>query len=106
MRFPSPRKPTPKNILQRAFNEGKYHQLVLEGRLQTITLEDKHPSPPRSGDPPCTRSQILVYITPDQKPVALVHQYVRPDGKLGGSGKPDPKMLVVNDETLSAQIDL
>lgn len=25
---------------------------------------------------------------------ALVHQYVRPDGSLGGSGQPDPKLLI------------
>jgi hypothetical protein len=26
--------------------------------------------------------------------VAVVHQYVRRDGSLGGSGNPDPKMLL------------
>lgn len=32
--------------------------------------------------------------------VALVHQYLRPDGSLGGSGKPDPKRLLLDDEIL------
>jgi hypothetical protein len=28
--------------------------------------------------------------------VAVVHQYLRPDGSLGASGLPDPKRLLVN----------
>ncbi len=32
--------------------------------------------------------------------VALVHEYRRPDGSLGGSGLPDPKRLIVGDEIL------
>jgi len=29
--------------------------------------------------------------------VALVHQYKRTDGKIGASGKPDPKKLRIGD---------
>jgi len=44
--------------------------------------------------PSGTRSQILHYYTRDLKiKVAIVHQYLRPDGTLGGSGKPDPKQV-------------
>jgi len=32
--------------------------------------------------------------------VALVHQYLRRDGSLGASGKPDPKMLFDRGELL------
>ncbi len=65
---------------------------------------DAHCDPRRSGQPPCTRSQLYLYSM-DGAPVALVHQYTRPDGTLGGSGMPDPKVLVLADgvTTLRAQ---
>ena len=44
--------------------------------------------------PVCTRSQILVYVDRDQKAVAMVHQYLKPDGQIGASGQPDPKWLL------------
>ncbi len=86
--------------LQEVFNRAKLHERIRAGELREILVKSSHPSPPRSGNPDCTRSQILIYATLDGKPVALVHQYMRPDGTLGGSGKPDPKMLVVAGETL------
>ncbi|MCY4437144.1 MAG: hypothetical protein OXE05_07405 [Chloroflexi bacterium] len=36
------------------------------------------------------------------RPVALVHQYLQPDGKVGGSGRPDPKWLRLPDGTIIA----
>lgn len=30
------------------------------------------------------------------KPVMWLHSFIRPDGKLGASGKMDPKRLLVN----------
>jgi hypothetical protein len=44
----------------------------------------------------CTRSQYLIYVDNNGKKVAGVHQYLRPDGKLGASGRPDPKELLIN----------
>lgn len=45
--------------------------------------------------PAGTRSQILHYYTLDLKSkVAIVHRYLRPDGKLGASGMPDPKQVL------------
>ncbi|MBI2907275.1 MAG: hypothetical protein HYX92_06425 [Chloroflexi bacterium] len=46
---------------------------------------------------------MLLYWTPDGAPVALVHQYVRPDGAIGGSGRPDPKRIVVGREVLAVR---
>jgi hypothetical protein len=37
--------------------------------------------------------------------VAKAHQYLRPDGTLGASCKPDPKKLVVNGEEWIADPD-
>jgi hypothetical protein len=34
------------------------------------------------------------YYLPDGTRVALVHQYLRPDGFVGASGRPDPNALL------------
>jgi hypothetical protein len=75
------------------FNEGGYWQKVERGQLHEKIIRDGHPSPATSRQPFCTRSQILAYLDLTGRKVALVHQYVRTDGSLGGSGKPDPKQL-------------
>ena len=41
-----------------------------------------------------TRSVIIAYLEPSGLRVAIVDQYVREDGSLGGSGRPDPKRLL------------
>ena len=43
--------------------------------------------------PPCTLSQMLAYVDASGTRVALVHQYLLADGRLGASGRPDPKEL-------------
>ncbi len=51
---------------------------------------------PPKHQPPGTRSQMVRYLDANGFEVARVHQYLRPNGKLGGSGRPNPKRLVVN----------
>jgi len=46
-------------------------------------------------------SQVLIYWDSQGNPVAMVHQYLRPDGIIGGSGKPDPKWVVVDDKVMA-----
>ncbi len=58
--------------------------------------KDRHLQQPRN-EPPCTRSQLLIYWTGQREPIALVHRYLRPDGSLGAGGQPDPKRVVVGD---------
>jgi hypothetical protein len=41
-----------------------------------------------------TLSQIVAYHDAAGRKIAIVHRYLRPDGSLGGSGLPDPKMIV------------
>lgn len=56
-----------------------------------------HLASPSSGQPPGTLSQEVYYIDPQTNvEMARVHQFVRSDGTLGGSGKPDPKRLFVD----------
>ncbi len=52
-------------------------------------------------EPRCTRSQMVLYATLDGRPVALVHQYRRPDGTFGGKGRPDPKRLFYENRVLA-----
>ena len=77
------------------FNRGNYAALAAAGELIMRTLKDRHPSSPRAGLPLCTRSQTIAYLDPNGDEVALVHQYLLPNGSLGGSGLPDPKRLLV-----------
>ncbi len=59
-------------------------------------VANNHPSSPRAKEPICTRSQYIIYVNNKGQKVAGVHQYLRPNGKLGASGRPDPKELFVN----------
>jgi hypothetical protein len=72
------------------FNEeGFWHRAMYGDLFQTVE-EDGHPSPPLAGEEFCTRSQIIAYRDENARQVARVHQYLRPDGSLGLSGRPDP----------------
>ncbi len=37
---------------------------------------------------------MISYLNGEGQRVFTVHQYLRPDGSIGGSGLPDPKFLV------------
>jgi hypothetical protein len=63
----------------------------LEGTLTAKVTRDGNPNP-KSNQPPGTRSQEVVYSEGSNE-VARVHQYMRSDGTLGGSGYPDPKTI-------------
>jgi hypothetical protein len=59
-------------------------------------MTEKHPAPPSSKLPLCTLSQTLAYFDEKNQEIARVHQYKRPNGELGGSGRPDPKRLLID----------
>ena len=80
--------------LRDRFRNGRYLERVAKGELQTRLVREGHPAPKKSGQPHCTRSQVVAYQLPSGKRIAMVHQYLRPDGRLGASGKPDPKWLL------------
>lgn len=79
------------------FNEGMYWEKTQQGVLKTKLVKDNHPSSTRANEPVCTRSQYIIYIDRNGKKVAGVHQYLRRDGSIGASGRPDPKELLVDD---------
>jgi hypothetical protein len=79
------------------FNGGHFWERAQYGDLSATLIEDGHPSAPLAGEPFCTRSQILLYfVSRTGEPVAQVHQYLRPDGSIGLSGKPDPQLLLIS----------
>jgi hypothetical protein len=82
--------------LRNLFKSTGYWEQVQAGTMQTRLLRDGHPSAPLAGEPYCTRSQMIAYIDAQGNEVARVHQYLRPDGTLGLSGKPDPKRVFYN----------
>ena len=78
--------------IRRLFNENSYWERARKGEFTTVLLRGHHRSPP--GEPFCTHSQMISYRDQSGREVALVHQYLRPDGSLGASGQPDPKRLL------------
>jgi len=82
--------------LRRRFNDGKYWERAQSGEFTERVVREDEASPrarKRINLPHGTLSQILSYDDPQGRRVALVHQYLRPDGTLGASGKPDPKWV-------------
>jgi len=76
------------------FNEGRYYERVQAGELVAEVGYNRHPCPPKANQPYCTRSQTVRYVDLQEgREVALVHQYLREDGSLGASGRPDPKRI-------------
>jgi len=84
--------------LQRIFNDARYYERVLANEL-LASVESSRPAPERAGQDPGTLSQMVWYFDGLER-VALVHQYLRPDGSLGASGRPDPKRLLIGGEIL------
>ncbi len=81
--------------MRQLFNDGNYWQRAIAGEFRQLTLRNGHPSAPSAPEPVCTRSMIVAYFDRANERVAVIHQYVRPDGTLGGSGRPGPKRLFV-----------
>ena len=93
------------DIIQEAFNKGQFVQRLTHRQLQQRVFNyDTHLNRRQrqalnrtarleTRATRCTRSQMVLYYSLDGMPVALVHQYRRPDGTLAASGKPDPKRL-------------
>ena len=83
-------------IIRREFNACQFWERTKDGQLfAKLARPERHADPSRSGEPYCSMSQTIDYFTPDGERVARVHQYLRPDGSIGGKGRPDPKWLRV-----------
>ncbi len=83
-------------VLRKLFNDSGYLEQYQNGQLQSTLRKSKHPSAPRAKEPFCTQSQYITYVNKDGDKVAGAHQYLRPDGSLGASGRPDPKEVLID----------
>ena len=80
--------------LRDLFEQTGLYQRIIVGELSPVKIADGHPSPQQSGEPFCTRSQRLALYDEHGHQFAQVHQYLRTDGMIGASGKPDPKLIL------------
>jgi hypothetical protein len=78
------------------FNSLRIEQRGEEGELSIVILRDAL-APLGAGQVPGTRSQFIEYVQ-GSSPIAKCHRYLKPDGTIGGHGRPDPKWLVVSSE--------
>jgi hypothetical protein len=78
------------------FNAGGYWEKTLTGELTAVIERERCPALLLAGEPLGTRSQQVSYYNAQGTEIARVHQYLRPDGSIGLSGKPDPKRLFEN----------
>lgn len=81
--------------LRRRFKEAQLEQRVTKGEVTVTVKRSGHPSPPPACEPVCTRSETLEYRDNSGVKLSVAHRYLRPDGTIGASGKPDPKLLRV-----------
>lgn len=82
----------PAGAMRQWFNS---NVLARERQLNVQVRTSKHPSSPQSGEPYCTRTEIVQYKDGNCT-IALACRFLRTDGTLGASGKPDPKWIKVN----------
>ena len=84
---------SPENIRE-MFNDGQYAAMIASGRLVATLLRHRHlQHPEQKNEPYCTHAQMIRYSTQNGQWVVEVFQYLRPDGSIGASGRPDPKRL-------------
>ena len=77
------------STLLQMFKDTGYEDAVLNGTAQAGTAYRDAPAPPHQ--PPGTRSQSVPCFLRGVK-IAVCHRYLLPDGRLGASGLPDPKL--------------
>jgi hypothetical protein len=90
-------------IIRHRFNDSHLYEQAEAGDIVTDVKRASHPDTPPTGEPVCTYSQIVFYFSIDGEALAIVHQYLRPDGAIGASGRPDPKRLFLKDQILSVR---
>lgn len=90
----------PPSILRQYFNNSELSHRIEAGELEPILLQDRHLTKPeerRQPEPFCTRHQTKRYVNEDGIIILETTSYLRRDGTLGASGKPDPKRMLVGD---------
>lgn len=84
------------NKIRALFNDSQYSEKIRRVLLQKIVLRKTLlQKPNQKGEPEGTYPEVILYKDQEADSFAIVHQYVRPDGRIGASGKPDPKRLKI-----------
>lgn len=79
------------DALRQRFARGDYLTRAANGEFGCCLADETRP---RSDDEPAgARSLMVSYVNDAMVRIFMVHLYLRPDGTLGASGKPDPKWL-------------
>jgi len=91
------------HIIRQEFNHRQIVERASEGQLIAHLKRNSHLVHPPEGEPYCTNGQIIYYYELTGGLLAVAHQYLRPDATLGGSGRPDPKRLVLADKILAVK---
>jgi hypothetical protein len=92
---------TDEMTLRSKFIIGDFEARLERGELSLRVMPGtEHPAPqamiqPLGGEPAGTLAHML-QIFDGPRLVALVHEYLRPDGSRGASGKRDPKWLLLD----------
>ena len=94
----------PAPLIRQMFNESQYPQMILDGRLIPELLRDSPlKNPRRCGEPPGSRGQLIRYRNKSGQWLVEIFQYLRPDGTIGASGRPDPKRLRIGNTIFIAE---
>lgn len=80
-----------KGELRRRFTDAGLETPEANG--YTVLPGDSGPAGP-DAPPDCSCSQTIVYLDPQGDTTARALVFYRPDGSIGGSGKPDPKRVL------------
>jgi hypothetical protein len=79
--------------LDKLFNSEEFQTLLQS--CNRVEYYNK-PTPVEKGQTTGTSTVGHEYYSTENKRIALVFQYVKPDGNLGASGRPSPKEIVFN----------
>lgn len=80
------------HTLRQLFDDEQILEGVGRGLITAIS-HSQSPASPRSNQPEGTISELVDYFHGHEL-IATAHRFVLPDGSIGASGLPDPKMVV------------
>ena len=91
--MPLKKTPVPQSELRRLFNT-YYLESFQRGDLTKVIESSRRPSA-HSNQAIDVKSEIWRLYNRNGDYIAAVHTYVKPDGTLAASGKPDPKEVII-----------
>lgn len=81
--------------MRERFNASDLLSRIQDGTVVAVETDRSIPAPSAQQPPGTVSLQYSYRDAATGEELARVHQYTKPDGTLGGSGKPDPKRLLL-----------